>query len=201
MQDLQNAFPDDVVIKQLDVSDFPAAAERFADLAKTMGGVDLVVICAGIGHMNPDLQPDLELQTVQTNVGGFVVLAGAAFREFSSQGSGHLVGISSIAALRGGAAAPAYNASKAFMSNYLEGLRVRARKRNLDIAVTDVRPGFVDTAMAQADGLFWVSSPHKAAEQIAKAIGRRQSRVYVTKRWRLVAWALRLMPDWLYRRI
>ena len=101
----------------------------------------------------------------------------------------------------GGAAAPAYNASKAFVSNYLEGLRVRARKQNLDIAVTDVLPGFVDTAMAQGDGLFWVSPPQKAAKQIANAIDRRQSRIYVTKRWQIIAWALKLMPDWLYWRI
>ena len=84
---------------------------------------------------------------------------------FQNRRAGHLVGISSIAALRGNPEAPAYGASKAFMSNYLQGLRHRFAKQRLPIVVTDVQPGFVDTAMAKADHKFWVASPQKAATQ------------------------------------
>ena len=69
---------------------------------------------------------------------------------------GHIVGISSIAAIRGNGDAPAYNASKAFVSNYLEGIRQKVSKLNLNITVTDIQSGFVDTAMAKGEGLFWV---------------------------------------------
>ena len=86
----------------------------------------------------------------------------------------------------------AYNASKAFVSNYLDGLRQKVRRLQLPIAVTDVRPGFVATAMAQGQGLFWVASPEKAARQIAAAIRLRKKRVYVTRRWALIAALLRL---------
>src|SRR3546814_6308751 len=92
-----------------------------------------------------------------------------------AQGTGHLVAISSIAGLRGGGDAPAYNASKAFVSNYMEGLRQNMARRGLPIATTDVRPGFVDTAMAKGDGLFWVASPEKAANQNYGAIRARKS--------------------------
>ena len=71
-------------------------------------------------------------------------------------GGGHLVVITSVGGLRGGGAAPAYNASKAYQINYAEGLRQRAAKSGLPLPVTDIRPGFVATKMAKGEGLFWV---------------------------------------------
>ena len=71
----------------------------------------------------------------------------------------------------------------------------------LAVTVTDVRPGFVDTAMAKGDGLFWVSTANKAARQIYDAILHKKSRVYVTKRWQIIAWVLTLLPDFLYNRL
>lgn len=199
LQEIKDSLTNEVFIQKMDVSNAPEAQEQFEKLVNKMGDIDLVIISAGMGHLNPELDSVLEIQTIDTNVHGFVMIAIAAFRHFQKHGKGHLVGISSIAALRGNASAPAYNASKAFMSNYLEGLRLKALKNNLDIAVTDVRPGFVDTPMAQGDGLFWVCSPEKAAEQIVQAVSRKKSRVYITKRWRLIAWLMRLMPDRLYK--
>jgi short-subunit dehydrogenase len=61
--------------------------------------------------------------------------------------------------------------------------------------------GQVDTAMGQSPQRFWVASPELAAEQIYAAIRRRKRRVYITRRWILVAWLMRLLPDWLYRRL
>jgi short-subunit dehydrogenase len=86
-----------------------------------------------------------------------------------AKGSGHLVGISSIAALRGDRESPAYNASKAFESNYLKELRQKVRNSRLSIIITDVKPGFVDTAMAKGDGIFWAAPVEKAAVQIYNA--------------------------------
>jgi short-subunit dehydrogenase len=108
--------------------------------------------------------------------------------------------ISSIAAIRGSGAAPAYAASKAFMSNYLEGLRIKAFKTGLPIVVTDIQPGFVDTAMAQGQGLFWVAPPNTAALQIYKAIERKAKHAYVTRRWSIIGWLLKALPDFLYYR-
>jgi hypothetical protein len=59
-------------------------------------------------------------------------------------------------------------------------------------------PGFVDTKMAQGEGIFWMASPQKAAAQIANLIRKRKKRGYVTKRWRLIGCLLRMMPDWIY---
>lgn len=201
LQELQSELPTKSYIQQMDVSDLDAAKGQFTNLLEQMGAVDLVIISAGVGHLNPELDPDKELETIKVNVSGFTLIADLAFHHFIEKGSGHLVGISSIAALRGGDDAPAYGASKAFVSNYLQGLRKKAAKAKLDIAITDIKPGFVDTAMAQGEGLFWVAPVPKAAGQILDAIKKKRSNAYITKRWRLIAWLLKSLPSYLYNRL
>ena len=166
-----------------------------------MGGADLVVLSAGAGYTDEAESWAHVRDTVETNALGFAALADAAYGHFEARGGGHLVGITSVAAVRESGAAPAYHASKAFAARYLAGLRHRAARAGLPVLVTDVRPGFVDTAMAQGDGLFWVASPERAADQIVDAIGARREVVHVTRRWRGVAAALAILPDWLYRRL
>ena len=97
--------------------------------------------------------------------------------------------------------APAYNASKAYQINYLEGLRQKATKTKKPIYVTDIRPGFVDTDMAKGEGQFWVATKEKAAQQIFTIIKRKKSVGYVTKRWRLIAEILKRLPSGIYRRM
>lgn len=189
------------VVKRMDVANPDEAVSILEELIKEMGGVDIVVISAGIGFLNPELMWKKEKDTIDVNVTGFAAIANVAMKQFLRQGRGHLVGVSSIAAIRGDSLAPAYSASKAFMSNYLEALRLKAFKMRLPIVITDIQPGFVDTAMAQGDGLFWVASPKKAAQQIFDVIKKRRKYAYVTSRWRFVAWILKIVPDWLLVRI
>ena len=68
--------------------------------------------------------------------------------------------------IRGSWIAPAYNASKAYQINYLEGLRLKVAKTKNPIYVTDIRPGFVDKDMTKGEGQFWVATKEKAAWQI-----------------------------------
>jgi short-subunit dehydrogenase len=198
---LQAELATPAFIKTLDVAKPAEAMAALRALIREMDGVDLFVISAGTGFENPDLDWHLEQTTIEVNVSGFVAAANVAAEHCQARGTGHIVGISSIAALRGGGRAPAYNASKAFASSYLAGLRQRFHQLRLPIAVTDVQPGFVNTAMAKGPNLFWVASPEKAAEQIFDAIRKRRKHVYVTKRWRLVAWAFKILPDWVYNRL
>jgi len=184
-----------VVHRALDLRDPDAAIIIFEALIGNLGGVDLVVICSGVGHENPALQWPPEAETVAVNVAGFAAIAVAAMRHFEDRRTGHLVGLSSLAALHGHGDAPAYGASKAFVSRYLQALRHRAAARKHSIVVTDIQAGFVDTAMAKGEGLFWVAPVEKAARQIVAAIRRKRSHAYVTRRFRLVAWLLRIIPD------
>ena len=66
------------------------------------------------------------------------------------------------------------------------------------IYITDVRPGFVDTAMAKGEGLFWITPLDKAVQQIYRAILRRRKVAYVSKRWKYVALLLRMIPASIY---
>ena len=83
----------------------------------------------------------------------------------------------------------------------MEGLRQKAAKLPFTIYTTDIRPGFVDTAMAKGEGLFWVIPVAKAAKQIEKAISRKKEIAFVSKRWKYVAKVLRLLPSFIYYRM
>lgn len=199
--ELQQDLGPHAFVSQTDVADPVDAMSRFCELVRGMGGIDLVVISAGTGFINNDLEWSKENETIAVNVTGFTAMANAAMHCFLEQGSGHLVNVSSIAALRGDGSAPAYSASKAFESIYLEGLRQKVDALRLPITITDIQPGFVRTAMAQGRGLFWVASPEKAARQIYQAIRRRRKHAYVTRRWRLIAWLVKCLPDSLLLRL
>ncbi len=181
----------------MDLADISEAVKGFESLLKKMGNVDVVFINSGTGNVDPAFPLSGELETVAVNVTGFTALANAAYHYFAKKGCGHIVGTSSIMALRGGPCA-SYNASKAYISNYLEGVLCKSRLEGHNIVVTDVRPGFVDTAMAKGEGIFWVASVEKAAEQIFKAIQKKKRTIYVTKRWRFVGFLLRCLPFKLY---
>ena len=201
LQDIARDIHTRTFVKVIDVSQPIEAMQSLRELIADMKGVDLFVISSGTGFNNLKLEWGFESETIAVNVFGFAAMANVAAEHLQARGSGQLVGISSIAALRGSGGAPAYGASKAFMSNYLQGLRHKFAKLRLPIGVTDVQPGFVDTAMAKADHKFWVASPEKAAGQIFEAIRKRKKHVYVTKRWRIIAWLLKTLPDWIVHRI
>ncbi len=201
LDELSNALPTNSLVRQIDISQAVDAMHQFKAIAEELGHIDLVIISSGTGHENQELAWPPEEETIATNVMGFAAIANAATEIFVRQGSGTLVGISSIAAIRGNGGAPAYGASKAFVSNYLASLRHKFAKLGSRVVVLEVQPGFVDTAMAKGEGLFWVASPEKAARQIVRAINLRKTHVYVTRRWRLIAWLLRWMPNWIYNRM
>jgi short-subunit dehydrogenase len=201
LDELRSEMGNGAFVARIDVSRPESAKDALIKLMEDMGGVELVVISAGTGHLNADLDWTLENEAIKTNVTGFAAAANVAVKHFMGKGSGHLVGISSVAALRGGRESPAYNASKAFESNYLEGLRQKVRRLGLPIAITDIKPGFVKTAMAKGDGIFWAAEAEKAAMQIYEAIKRRKSSAYITRRWRLVAWLMKVLPGFIYERL
>jgi short-subunit dehydrogenase len=177
------------------------AVERVQSLITRMGGLDLLIYSAGYGEPSEDLIEEIEIDSTATNVMGFVKIAAFTFNYFRKQRHGQLAVISSVAALRGNSFAPAYSASKAYVSTYAEGLNIKTRKLKVDIVVTDIRPGFVQTKMAKGQGQFWVAPVEKAARQIRAAIAARKRVAYVTKRWWLIACIMKSVPYWIYRKI
>jgi short-subunit dehydrogenase len=199
LEEIGESLPTQAYVARMDVTDTDDAREGFHELCDAMGEVDVVVLNAGVGYENRELDWEKECDTIDVNVRGFTALATAAVDRFERQGHGHLVGTSSVAAHMANAALPAYPASKAFVSNYCDALRYRTRGREADVTVTTVEPGFVDTKMA--GGTFWMCSPETAAKQMLRGIERGKRKVYVSRRWRLVAGVIDLMPDVLARRL
>jgi short-subunit dehydrogenase len=200
LEPLRASAPDRAFVRRHDTT-APDSIATLESLVAEMGGADVVVYNSGVGIYNKNIDWEPEQTTIAVNVTGFTEVATWAYRYFRQRGGGQLVGVSSVASLRGGRTAPAYNASKAFISNYMEGLRQKARHHKLPFYVTDIRPGFVDTPMTQQNkNMFWVATPERAAQQIMSAIGRKARVAYITHRWVLYAWLSRLAPRWLYER-
>jgi short-subunit dehydrogenase len=200
LEAIRQSLGPDTAVHYMDAARDDASA-IFETFVGEIGGADLVVISSGTGHLNRGLDTGLDMDTVSVNVVGFMKLAQAAMRYFLKRGSGHLVGITSVAALRGNRDAAAYAASKAFQSVYLDGLRELASKSGLPIVVTEVQPGFVATAMMKTDRplsplVHWlvVASPEKAAQQIARAIRRRSKHAYITRRYAIAALVAKFLP-------
>ena len=201
LQSIREGNQERVFVKRMDVQDLSNIESACNELVHQIGGMDLLVISAGIGEKNEGLDFEVENSVIKTNIHGFTCVADWGMNYFKKQGDGHLVNISSIAGIRGNGIAPSYNATKAYQINYLEGLRLNVKNIGSRISVTDVRPGFVDTAMAKGDGLFWVSPVKKAAEQIFSAIKQKKKVVYISKRWRLIGYLLKAIPFSILKRI
>jgi len=198
LYELTKQNPDSFINKTFDVINTDDSIKKLEELVNELGGLDLLIFSSGTGDLNEQLDFAIEKNTIDTNVTGFTCIADWTFNYFEKQKSGHLAAISSVAGLRGNRGSTSYNATKAFQIKYLEGLRQKAAYLKMPITVTDIRPGFVKTDMAKGEGQFWVASVEKAAKQIFNAIINKKKIVYVTKRWRLVAFVFKLIPNFIY---
>lgn len=200
LEEIKALNPNAIIPMEADAT-HPEAEKELDGLVTALGGLDLFVISAGMGMPNKTLDYSIENATNQLNVVAFTKMVNWGVHFFEKQGHGHLANISSVASRRGGRLTPSYNASKAYQSNYFEGVRQRFYKLKLPIHTTDIRPGFVDTAMAQGSGIFWMAPKEKAAKQIYNAIKGKKPVVYITKRWALIAFIFSNMPKWMHKRL
>lgn len=200
LDELKDTFPDQVETAVFDVMGTDNI-RHLEQLIQKLDGLDLLVYNAGYGEVSTTLDWSIDKTTVLTNVNGFIEMINFTFNYFKQQGHGQIAATSSIASLAGNHFAPAYSASKAFMSNYMEGLYLKAKKNKLRINITDIQPGFVKTTMARGPARFWEAPAAKAARQMMDAIEAKKFRVYITKRWWLVAQLIKMLPGWLYRKM
>ncbi len=202
LKELKSKYSDQVYIVQNDIQKVDRVEEVFHKIINEFSTIDLIIQSSGVGHINPTLDWDKEEETILTNVVGVTKLYDLSFNLFRNQGFGHLVGITSIASIRGNRGAPAYFSSKAYQKAYLESLYMKTKTiKSNKVFITDVRPGFVDTAMALGDGIFWMVPLDKAVKQIYKAIKNKKRVVYISKRWKLIALVLKIAPARLLKKM
>ena len=202
LQELQNELGKNFHYREMDVQQQMKASSQLLSLIDEMDGMDIIVLNAGISNYPASSIITMEQEIIDVNVSGFVQLFGEAFQYFRKQGYGQIVGVSSIAALFGSSRAAPYSASKAFISTYMQAYRQRCNQAGYDITITDIKPGFVKSEMTEGKkGMFWVAETEKAVRQMLKDIEKKKSYSYVTRRWRFVAWLLKLTPNWVIDRL
>jgi NAD(P)-dependent dehydrogenase (short-subunit alcohol dehydrogenase family) len=186
-----------------DVTAFDTVPDLFDAIRRDLGGLDVIVYAAGVMPKVDEGEYSFEKdrQMIEVNLLGAMAWLGLAAAAFEAAGSGTLVGISSIAGERGRRGNPAYCTSKAALTTYLESLRNRVSRRG--VRVVTIKPGFVDTAMTRGmKGLFWLVSPAAAARSIVHlASDPGGPSAFVPARWGLVAWVVRSLPSFVFRRL
>ena len=155
---------------------------------------EIAIYSSGVGFENMKLRSEIDSQVINTNVIGFTVFCNECIRHFEERGTGHLISITSVASLVSSAEAPSYSATKAYQVRFLQGLRMRCKTNN-HISITEIRPGFIKTAMMKGDFLFWVLEPRLASARIIKAISRKRKITYISLRWKLLGNILRFLPE------
>lgn len=177
------------------------AEEKLESLIEHLGGIDLYFHSSGIGYQNRKLENELELMTIQTNCSGMVRMVNTAYKYFwENNKKGHIAAISSIARTKGIGLAPAYSATKRFQSTYIQALCQLTATTKADITFTEIRPGFVATALLKHDYPMLLK-PEYVAERIVKAIERKKRTVTIDWRYRLLVFAWNHIPNWLWERV
>lgn len=204
LQQLSNEVPQVMAVRAIDITrdDAPQLLQQLID---ELGGIDLYFHSSGIGYQNPALDADKELRTVETNAVGMTRMVDFMFNYFAQRPDheGHIAVISSIARTKGLGAAPAYSATKRYVSHYLECLSQLCTIRRLHhIHLHDIRPGFVRTPLI-ADGNRYPMQldPERVAQSIVRGIERDRSVITVDWRYRLLVAGWRLLPCWLWVRL
>ena len=201
--EIADRYPDATVTAVVcDLRDRELIAPAFRNAVASVGHCDLFLYNAGVMFHGDGLtaEPAKDRETMEVNAVAAVEMLGLAANYFREARRGQIAAIASIAGDRGRSGNPAYNASKAALTTYLEGLRNRLFR--FGVTVSTVKPGFVGTKMTAAKpGLFWVAPPEEAARIIADRLERRHEVFYVYRRWGLFGLALRHIPRFIFKRL
>lgn len=192
----------------VDVNDHASLAAAAADFVHQAGGIDIVIANAGISYGTLTERPE-DLAVFDAILRTNLMATVATFAPFietmkvqAGEGSGRpaptLVGIGSVAGIRGLPGAEAYSASKAAVISYCESLRVELQRHR--IRVVTIAPGYIDTPMTQVNTyrMPFLMSAERFARRAAEVILAGRSYAVIPWQMRGVSWLLRLQPNWLY---
>ncbi|HEY4714072.1 MAG TPA: SDR family NAD(P)-dependent oxidoreductase [Aquirhabdus sp.] len=181
----------------LDVNDDASIPAVLDDLAKRLGGIDILIANAGIAGSRRSGRDDLSIDQAifQTNLIGAIATLDAATKIFLAQGHGHLVGMSSFSAFTPMPKNAAYSASKAALTNYMNAMRLELAGNNIDVTV--IHPGFINTHLApKMEKYPFVINADVAAKQMVHAIERKQTNPIVPALpWKGVKVLFQMLPD------
>lgn len=193
---LRKAGSPNVLVRHLDVTDYESVPRVMREAKEAAGGLDMVIANSGIGGPAPAGRGafDTARRVIETNLIGAMATVDAAVEIFLAQGKGHVVGISSVAGVRGLPGQGAYSASKSGLTRYLEAMRAEVHGKG--ILVTDLAPGFIDTDInRQLKSRPFVVSAEKGTEEMVARIEAGTAFAYVPAfPWTLIAQLMKVVP-------
>jgi len=204
LEELSARWPGQINVYPLDVTDADALLTAADDYLGRLGVPDVVIANAGIsvGTLSEHTE-DLEVirRVMDTNFFGMAATFSPFIAAMRQAGHGRLVGIASVAGVRGIPGAEAYCASKAAAISYLESLRVELYGSG--VKVVTINPGYVDTPMTRDNPypMPFLMSPEAAARAFVRAIERGSSQTTIPWPMAIVAWVLRRLPNLIYDRL
>jgi short-subunit dehydrogenase len=185
---------------ELDVSDADATLARIRELDASSGGLDLVIANAGVGvETNARrIQWEQVKQTIDVNVTGAAATLCAVLPRMVERKRGHLVGVASLAGYRGLGRNAAYSASKAYLSTFMESLRVDLKPTG--VRVTCIYPGFVKSEMTARNKFTmpFLLETEEAVEMMGKAIVRGEAHYAFPWQTASLMRLVRVMPNALF---
>jgi hypothetical protein len=190
------------LIYALDVLDHAAMKAAAADFIARLGGADTVIASAGISHGTlTECEADQLVfeAIVATNLSATVATFAPFIGAMKTQDTPRrLVGIGSVAGVRGLPGAGAYSASKAAVQCYCESLRLELRASG--IKVVTIAPGYIATPMTEKNTypMPFLMPAARFAAKAAKVIARGTSYQVIPWQMGIVAKLLRALPDSLY---
>jgi short-subunit dehydrogenase len=201
LSELAAALPGAHACYALDVADAAACGAAATDFMARHGCPDIVIANAGIsvgtlGAAAEDL-PALR-RVFETNVIGMTQTLQPFVAAMQARGSGRLVGIASVAGIRGLPGAGAYAASKAASIAWLESLRIELRGSGVDVVT--IVPGYIATPMTAVNPypMPFLLPADEAARRFVGAIERGSSYVVIPWQMGVVAKLMRLMPNFIF---
>ena len=188
----------------LDVVDADALRHAAEEFTRQTGTPDIVIANAGVSSGTlTEHQEDLAVirRILEINVFGMAATFSPFIAAMQKRGSGRLVGIASVAGIRGLPGAEAYSASKAAAIAYLESLRLEMRPSG--VKVVTIAPGYIETPMTAINPypMPFMLPAKEAARRFARAIEHGTSYTVIPWQMGIVAKGLRLLPNWLYDRL
>lgn len=203
LKSLKEKYPDRVEYMTIDVT-AQDAVDRFYKLIELIDGMDYLLYAAGCGWCNPDLDNAVDDQTVLVNVYGFTRIINAAYKYYKQTASlhrGHIAAITSVAGVKGIGISATYSASKRYQWTYLQAIDQLAHQQHVNVSITDIRPGFVDTALLNGHKYPMEMSVNYVAPRLESAMLRGKRVAVIDSRWAVVTALWRMIPDALWRRI
>lgn len=199
---LENRYPGMITSARIDVTS-PEATVALEELISRMGGMDLYIHVAGIAMRNPDVEPEKEVKVAETDAIGLARMVATAFRYFKNTGRpGQIAAVTSVAGTRGIGELAAYSASKSFASKYLEALQQLANIYNMDVAITDIRPGWTRTPLVDPNKKYMFEMElSDIIPSILKAIAHKRRVATIDYRWQLLCALWRILPRPLWLRL